>query len=169
MSTFASHLLRRFEIYLAGTTIVLFAIVAAMILADAEPLTVGAVSWISLLLLQIAIQSVDRERQGRLRAMAIHDIREMLTDRVLNPLATVKVWAAMTSDSTELSGMVADVDASIDEVAAMVTSLSEEQLDTWQLRYAHSDAHRFSEPNIFPGAYLQAGTTGAPAPPTLSA
>ena len=149
MNTFASHLLRRFELYLGGTTIVLFAVVAAMILADAEPLTVGAVSWISLLALQITIQVVDRERQRRLRAMAIHDIREMLTDRVLNPLAPVKVWAAMTSDSSELAGMVADVDASIDEVAAMVTSLSEEQLDTWQLRSAHSDAHRFVDHKAF--------------------
>jgi hypothetical protein len=149
MTGIVSHLLRRFELYLAGTTVVLFVVVAAMILADHPPLYVGAVSWISLLVLQIAIQTVDRERQRRLRAMAIHDIREMLTDRVLNPLATIKVWAAMTTDSTELTGIVADVDASIDEVAAMVTSLSEEQLDTWQLRYAHSDAHRFQSDAMF--------------------
>lgn len=149
MHAFATHLLRRFELYLAGTTVVLFGIVAAMILADLPPLYVGAVSWISLLGLQIAIQSVDRERQRRLRAMAIHDIREMLTDRVLNPLSTIKVWAAMTTDTGELAGMVADVDESIDEVATMVTSLSEEQLDTWQLRYAHSDAHRFAGAEAF--------------------
>jgi len=144
MLALPSHIVRRFELYLAGATVVLFSIVATMILRDVQPLYVVAFSWMSLLGLQIGIHGVDRERQRRLRALAIHDIREMLTDRVLNQLSTIKVWAAMTSGSSELHGVMADVDASIDEVTAMVTSLSEEQLDTWQLRYAISDAHRFT-------------------------
>ncbi len=144
MHPFASHVLRRFELYLSAATLVLFVLIATMVLQDARPLFTGGLACVSLLSLQIAIQWADRERQRRLRLKAIHDIREMLTDRVLNPLATIKVWVSMTSDSPQLAGSVADLDASIDEVAEMVKTLSEEQLDTWQLRYANSDAHHFT-------------------------
>ncbi len=140
-----SHLLRRFEIYLALSTVVLLVVVMLMILNDVPALYSGPVTVIGMLSLQVAIQWADRQRQRRLRAKAIHDIREMLQDRVLNQLTSIKVWIAMTSEAEALNGMFDDVDASIDEVAAMVTDLSEEQLDTWQLRYANSDAHHFSE------------------------
>ncbi|WP_420456222.1 hypothetical protein [Rubrivirga sp.] len=144
MHPLASHFVRRFELYLATATAALFTVIAWMVLAGVRPLYTGGTAWASLLALQIAIQWVDRERQRRLRAKAIHEIREMLTDRVLNQLSTLKVWAAMTSDSGQLAGIVSEVDATIDEVTEMVTGLSEEQLDTWQLRYANSDAHHFT-------------------------
>lgn len=138
------HVLLRFELYLAGTTLVLFGAVTALVLVGAPPMVTGGLACASLLTLQIAIQSVDRERQRRLRAKAIHDIREMLQDRVLNQLAAIKMCATSTAGDHDLAHIVDDVDRSIDEVAEMVAGLSEEQLDTWQLRYANSDAHRFS-------------------------
>lgn len=145
MRAFRSHLLRRFELYLAGTTTVFLLVVVAMILNHAPAIYTGPVAFIGMLSLQIAIQWADRERQRRLRARAIHDIREMLQDRILNQLTSIKVWIAMTFGAGPLVGMFEDVDASIDEVANMVAELSEEQLDTWRLHYANSDAHQFAE------------------------
>ena len=145
MASFRSHLLRRFEIYLATGTAIFLIVVVSMFLSGVSLVYTGPVAFVGMLSLQITIQWADRERQRRLRAKAIHDIREMLQDRILNQLTSIKVWIAMTSQPDALNGLFEDVDASIDEVAGMVSDLSEEQLDTWQLRYANSDAHRFSE------------------------
>ncbi|WP_412069433.1 hypothetical protein [Rubrivirga sp. IMCC43871] len=144
MALVVHHVLLRFELYLAGATLVLFGAVTALVLVGAPPMLTGGLACASLLTLQIAIQSVDRERQRRLRAKAIHDIREMLQDRVLNQLAAIKMCALSTAGDPRLTAIVDDVDRTIDEVAEMVSGLSEEQLNTWQLRYANSDAHRFT-------------------------
>jgi hypothetical protein len=117
----------------------------SMFLSDIAMMYTGSFAFAGMLSLQVAIQWADRERQRRLRAKAIHDIREMLQDRILNQLTSIKVWISMTSDAGPMQGLFDDVDTSIDEVADMVADLSEEQLDTWQLRYANSDAHHFSE------------------------
>ena len=145
MPALRSHVLRRFELYLAAATTLLVGAVVGMVLEDVAAVRTGAVAVVGTLSLQVAIHWADRERQRRLRAKAIHDIREMLQDRVLNQLASIKVWLSMTSDSSALRDLFDDVDTSIDEVATMVSDLSEEQLDTWQLHYANSEAHLFSE------------------------
>lgn len=143
-----SHILRRFEFYLAGGTIALTVLIGGLVALERSTASTALIGFAGLFGLQVAIYWADRERQRRLRAKAIHDIREMLTDQVLNRLATLKVWAAST-ETAELVDLVEDVDASIDEVAEMVTGLSQEQLDTWQLRYAHSDAHAFESDVAF--------------------
>lgn len=144
-TTLRSHVLRRFEIYLAASTALFLIVVISMFLSGIDVIYTGALAFAGMLSLQVAIQWADRERQRRLRAKAIHDIREMLQDRILNQLTSIKVWISMTSDAEPMQGLFDDVDSSIDEVADMVADLSEEQLDTWQLRYANSEAHHFSE------------------------
>ena len=88
-----------------------------------------------------SIQWADRERQRRLRAQAIAETREMLTDQVLNQLAALRMWMAEDPDPETLALVLRETDASIDRVADMITGLSEEQLDTWRLAYANVADH----------------------------
>ena len=159
-----SHILRRFELYLAAVTALSFTAVAAMAMGRAATYLTLGVAFALLLALQIAIQWADRERQRRLRARAIHDIREMLQDRLVNQITALRVWATMSAPSSALSEVFESVDESIEEVIALIDGLSEEQLDTWQLRYAQSDIHRY-RPAAQPGDEPDA----EPPPPRMAA
>ncbi|MEM0964502.1 MAG: hypothetical protein AAGK21_18395, partial [Bacteroidota bacterium] len=72
-----------------------------------------------------------------------------LQDKVINQLTAIKVWAMMSSEAGELSEIFEEMDETIDEVAVMIQSLSEEQLNTWHLRYANSDAHLWNEDTAY--------------------
>lgn len=130
------HVVRFFEVYLA---ILAFALVVAVVVAvesGAGPWGAVLTTVVGMAIVQLAIQTVDRRRRQSLRARAIHEIREMLRDRVLNSLATMELWA--TEDALSVEQRVAEVRTSIEEVAEMINGLSEEQLDTWKLTYAAS-------------------------------
>jgi len=62
-----------------------------------------------------------RRQQRRVRAEAVHEIREMLTDEVKNQLA--------------------DVSRSVDAVGERMDGLTEEKLTAWKWTYANAAQH----------------------------
>ena len=136
-----AHLLKRFELYIAALAVAFATASAAVLLTDPPGVVVYAVAVFGVSAIISAIQWADRERQKRLRAQAIAEIREMLTDQVLNQLAAMKLWMAEDPDPEALGVIFEETDASIDRVAEMINGLSEEQLDTWRLTYANAIDH----------------------------
>ena len=141
-----AHLLKRFEVYIAAMSVAYVSTAVAVILAEPPALVAFAVAVFGISAILSAVQWADRERQKRLRAQAIHEIREMLTDQVLNQLAAMKMWMAEDPDPEALGIIFEETDASIDRVAEMINGLSEEQLDTWRLTYANVADHILAAP-----------------------
>ena len=142
-----AHLLKRFELYTAAMAVAFVALAAAVVLTEPPALVVFAVAAFGISAILSAIQWADRERQKRLRTQAIHEIREMLTDQVLNQLAAMKMWMAEDPDPEALGIIFEETDASIDRVAEMINGLSEEQLDTWRLTYSNVADHVLAAPS----------------------
>ena len=136
-----THLLKRFELYIAAMAAAFASVSAVVILAEPPAVVVYAVAVFGVSAVISAIQWAGRERERRLRAQAIAEIREMLTDQVLNQLAAMKLWMAEDPDPEALGLIFEETDASIDRVAEMINGLSEEQLDTWRLTYANAMDH----------------------------
>lgn len=86
----------------------------------------------------MSIQWAIRERERRLRAQAVAEIREMLRDRVLNQLAVVRIRTAGDPQCTDLQeDALDDVDHALGHIKRMVDELSESQLDTWRMTYVN--------------------------------
>lgn len=140
------------------------AIVTALVMLEPSTAVSIGVTALSMGFILGAIQWADRERQRRLRARAIAEIREMLTDQVLNQIAAVKMWMAEAPDPEALSLILEETDASLDRVAEMISGLSEAQLDTWRLAYANVADHvaYSSEPDLASGDTWSDGTSAEP-------
>lgn len=136
-SDLKSHLLRRFELYVAVLTLGFVGMSGALLTMRAPAVVVFAATTLGMALITGTIQWADRERQKRLRAQAIDEIREMLMDQVLNQLAAMRMWMAEGDDPEALEIMFHETSESIDRVATMINGLSEAQLDTWRLTYAN--------------------------------
>ena len=145
--TMRAHLLKRFELYIAVMAVAYVSVAVVVILAEPPAVVVFAVAVFGISTILGAIQWADRERQKRLRTQAIHEIREMLTDQVLNQLAAMKMWMAEDPDPEALGLIFEETDASIDRVAEMINGLSEQQLDTWRLTYANVADHILAAPS----------------------
>ena len=141
VSPFRAHLLKRFELYVAALAVAFVAGAVVLVRAEVETSLALLFAVVGLAPILAAIQWADRERQRRLRAQAIGEIREMLTDQVLNQLAAVRMWMAEDPDPATLALILAETDASIGHVADLIHGLSEEQLDTWRLTYANVADH----------------------------
>lgn len=141
MSSFHAHLLKRFELYVAGMAVAFVGLCVALVYADVESSAAILLTVAGLAPILAAIQWADRERQRHLRAQAIGEIREMLSDQVLNQLAAVRMWMAEDIDPESLELILNETDASIDRVTELINGLSEEQLDTWRLTYANVADH----------------------------
>ena len=141
MRDLRAHLLKRFELYLAAMALAFVAMALALVQAEASAGVAVLAAVVGLTPMLAAIQWADRERQRRLRARAIAEIREMLADQVLNQLAAVRMWMAQETDPETLALTLSETDASIDRVSEMINGLSEEQLDTWRLTYANVADH----------------------------
>lgn len=136
-----AHLLKRFELYVLLLTVVFTGGAALLVWFEAgAALCVGATAF-GMGCIQWAIGWADRERQRRLRARAITEIREMLADQVLNQLAAVKMWMAEAPDPETIEVILREADESVDRVVDLISGLSEEQLDTWRLSYANVADH----------------------------
>ncbi len=136
-----AHLLKRFEIYVALMALGFVAVSVGLIRSQAPTGVAMIATVVGLTPIWASIQWADRARQRHLRAQAIAEIREMLTDQVLNQLAAVRMWMAEDPDPETLAMILSETDDSIDRVADMITGLSEEQLDTWRLAYANIADH----------------------------
>lgn len=166
LAVLRAHLLKRFELYVTLMAIAFAGLVVALVWADASAAVSIGVTAISMGAILGAIQWVDRERQRRLRAQAIAEIREMLTDQVLNQLAAVKMWMAEAPDPEALSLILEETNESLDRVADMISGLSEAKLNTWRLAYANVADHiaYSSDPALASGP---SWSDGLPAEPVL--
>ncbi len=141
MPALRAHLLKRFELYVALTALAFVGLAVALVRAEVEASVAILSSVLGLAPILAAIQWADRERQGHLRARAIGEIREMLTDQVLNQLAAVRMWMAEDLDPESLAAILGEADASLERATQMINGLSEQQLDTWRLTYANVADH----------------------------
>ena len=135
------HLLRRLELYAIAWAVLFLCVAGWMVLAEVPAATAMLAAVVGMGGLSGAIQWANRQRERTLRARAIHEIREMLRDQVLNQLSAMKMWVGETPDPAVVDDLFAEVDAGIDAVAAMIDRLTEEQIDTWKLTYANAARH----------------------------
>ena len=136
-----AHVLKRFEIYVALMALAFVAVSVGLIRSGAPAGLAVLATVAGLTPIFASIQWADRQRQRRLRARAIAEIREMLTDQVLNQLAAVRMWMAEDADPDTMAMVLNETDDSLDRVSDLITGLSEEQLDTWRLTYANMPDH----------------------------
>ena len=138
---FRRHLLRRLEYYVLGWTLAFMVVALSMIWAEVTAAVAFLTTVVGMGAVLGTIQWADRVRERTLRARAIHEIREMLRDQVLNQLAAMKMWVAENPDPATVDALFREVDEAIDEVAGMIDRLTEEQLNTWKLTYANASNH----------------------------
>ena len=138
---FRRHLLRRLEYYVLGWTLAFMVVALSMIWAEVTAAVAFLTTVVGMGAVLGTIQWADRVRERTLRARAIHEIREMLRDQVLNQLAAMKMWVADNPDPATVDALFREVDEAIDEVAGMIDRLTEEQLNTWKLTYANASNH----------------------------
>lgn len=138
---FRRHLLRRLEFYVLGWTLAFMVVAMSMIWAEVSAAVAFLTTVVGMGAVLGMIQWADRVRERTLRARAIHDIREMLRDQVLNQLAAMKMWVAENPDPATVDALFREVDEAIDEVASMIDRLTEEQLNTWKMTYANASTH----------------------------
>ena len=138
---FRSHLLKRLEFYVLGWALLFVSVAAWMVWVDVPAAMAFLTTVVGMGVVQGAIQWADRVREKTLRARAIHEIREMLRDQVLNQLAAMKMWVAENPDPATVEILFQEVDEAIDDVANMIDRLTEEQLNTWKLTYANASDH----------------------------
>ncbi|PAP76056.1 hypothetical protein [Rubrivirga marina] len=96
------HVLKRFELYAATMTIAFLGFASGLVWADAGASTTFVVAVVGMGAIQMSIQWAIQERERRLRAQAVAEIREMLRDRVLNQLAVVRIRTAGDPQCTDL-------------------------------------------------------------------
>lgn len=135
------HLLCYLEAYALVWATLFLAVAAWMVVADVSAAVAMLAAVVGMGGISGAIQRANRARERTLRARAIHEIREMLRDQVLNQLSAMKMWVGETPDPDVVDDLFAEVDAGIDTVAVMIDRLTEEQLDTWKLTYANAAHH----------------------------
>ena len=107
---------------------------------------VAAVTALVVSVLHGAIFWTVRRRQRLLRSKMVHDIREMLTDEVLNQLSVMKMMIPDGDERAAFEFHFTEINNSIDTVAKMVDGLSEERLRMWQGTYANAAEHVAFEP-----------------------
>lgn len=127
--------LRHLELWLtlAGVLVVW---VAAMLLSSSpgDVWKVAAVAALAVSVLHGLIFWTVRHRQRKVRTEAIDDIREMLSDVVLNQLAIIRL-SLPEQQKTAQEDPVQYIGQSIQRIETMVDAISEESLQSWQSRY----------------------------------
>ena len=141
MSSFSRHVVRRVELYVVALTAAFVVMAGTMSLRDVPVAVAIFATAIVIGLIHGLIAWANSRRERSLRRQVIMEVREMLRDQVLNQLAAMKMWVSEKPDPETIRLLFADVDESIDEVAALIDRLTEEQLDTWRLTYANASVH----------------------------
>ena len=141
LASVSTHVVRRVEFYVVALTAAFVAMAGTMSLRDVPVAVAILATAIAIGLIQGLIAWANSRRERALRSQVIVDVREMLRDQVLNQLSAMKMWVSEKPDPETIRLLFADVDESIDEVAALIDRLTEEQLDTWRLTYANASVH----------------------------
>lgn len=133
------HFLDHIELWLSAAGLVVVAAVT-LALPDVEPWKVAAVTALGISVVHGVLFWVVRRRQRLVRAEAVHEIREMLTDEVKNQLAVI--GASLPSGAlSEYAEQLRDVSASVDAISEMMDGLTEEKLSAWKRTYSNAAEH----------------------------
>ena len=137
MQKFFKHFLRNIELWLSAAGL-LVVWVAYLIVSPSggDVWKVAAITALVVSVLHGMIFWVVRSRQRRLRAEAIHEIREMLADVVKNQLAVIGMW--LPEDREEYGMQIEGIQESMGRIEELVDSMSEEALADWQDKYAEA-------------------------------
>ncbi|HMB93544.1 MAG TPA: hypothetical protein VKP65_22010 [Rhodothermales bacterium] len=137
MKKFVKHFLRNIELWLSGAGL-LVVWVAYMIVSPAsgDVWKIAAITALVVSVLHGIIFWVVRSRQRRVRAQAIHEIREMLGDVVKNQLAVIGMW--LPEDKKEYGMHIEGIQESMGRIEELVDSMSEEALASWKDQYAEA-------------------------------
>ncbi len=115
--------------------------VASVILApgSGNVWKVAALTAVTVSLLHGIVFWVVRRRQRTIRLSSICEIREMLTDGVLNELTVLQILVPQGA-RPELDLHVEEIHASVNNISSLVSGLSEESLRAWKDRYLDAEA-----------------------------
>lgn len=136
-----ASLLRNIELWLS-TAGLLVVWAGATLLSD--PDSMGHVASLLALAMNVVhgvIFWLVRRRQRTVRNEAIHEIREMVADRVKNQLAVMQMYLPASSENDELALAIGGVREGVAEITAAIDTLSNESLTSWKARYATAIAN----------------------------
>ncbi len=135
MRRFIDHI----ELWLSAAGLLVVGLVT-LAAPGVEPWKVAAVTALGISVVHGVLFWVVRRRQRLVRAEAVHEIREMLTDEVKNQLAVI--GASLPSGAlSEYAGQLADVSRSVDAISALMDGLTEEKLSAWKRTYSNAAEH----------------------------
>ncbi|BAH38091.1 MAG TPA: hypothetical protein DGD08_06585 [Gemmatimonas aurantiaca] len=130
------HFVDNIELWLSAAGVAVILLIPRLGLASQDSYwAVMAVTALIVGVLHGGIFWLIRRRQRRLRATAIREIRQMLTDRVNNQLNVI-IMHVSANESAESCETVEGVQAAVDDVTDLLDTLSEESLRGWQAHYA---------------------------------
>lgn len=123
------------ELWLSGAGIVVILAVPTILHAQgADAWRLGAIAATTVGVLHGLIFWIVRRRQRETRREVIAELRGMLRDRVNNNLAVISMSVADVKNA-ESADSVRDLEAAVDRIATLVTSLSDESVESWKKRY----------------------------------
>lgn len=135
MRRFIDHI----ELWLSAAGLLVVGLVT-LAAPGVEPWKVAAVTALGISVVHGVLFWVVRRRQRLVRAEAVHEIREMLTDEVKNQLAVI--GASLPSRARhDYAEQFEDVSRSVDAISEMMDGLTEEKLSTWKRTYSNAAEH----------------------------
>ena len=135
------HFIDNIELYLSAAGVLVVWLSSALIRpTTGDVWAVAAITALVVSVLHGGIFWVVRRRQRLIREGSIHEIREMLRDRVLNQLAVAKMWLP-DEGRDEYEVHFAGIEEAIDEIDKQVDGLSEEALRAWKLDYKNAELY----------------------------
>lgn len=135
------HFIDNIELYLSAAGVLVVLLSTALVQPGTTDVWfVAAVTALAVSVLHGVIFWVVRRRQRLIRESSIHDIREMLRDRVKNQLAVAKMWLP-EEGRAEYEVHFDGIAEAIEAIDRQVDGLSEEALRAWKLDYANAQEH----------------------------
>ena len=129
------------ELWLSGAGLLVVWIASVILAPGSDDVwKVAAVTALGVSVLHGALFWVVRRRQRRIRRASIYEIREMLTDGVLNELAVIQMF--LPQDRGDEADMAVEgIKDSVTNISTLVDGLSEESLTEWKAEYREAVAN----------------------------
>lgn len=128
------------ELWLSGAGLLVVWIASVILAPGSDDVwKIAAVTALGVSVLHGVLFWVVRRRQRRIRRASIYEIREMLTDGVLNELAVIQMF--LPDGRGEADVAVEGIKDSVTNISTLVDGLSEEALTEWKTEYREAVAN----------------------------
>lgn len=135
------NFIENIELWLSGAGLLVVWIASVILAPGSDDVwKVAAVTALGVSVLHGALFWVVRRRQRRIRRGSIYEIREMLTDGVLNELAVIQMFLPQDRGG-EADMAVEGIKDSVKNISTLVDGLSEESLTEWKAEYREAVAN----------------------------